>query len=78
MISSCIASMLAQENPPVATLDILNARRMLGCSSYTQPPCIAIVAGMLKSYKTGVAASESESRQIPQLYMTLWSPPTCL
>jgi hypothetical protein len=37
-------------------LAILKARRMSDCFSCTRPPCLAIVADMLKTYKTLVAA----------------------
>ena len=51
MIRNCVSSIAARENPPLAILAILKARRMSDCSSCTRPPCLAIVADMLKTYK---------------------------
>jgi hypothetical protein len=51
---------------------------MLDCSSCTRPPCLAMVADMLKTYKTLVVAAKSEIWQLPRLYMTLWPPLTSL
>ena len=48
------------------------------CSSCTRPPCLAIVADMLKTYKTLVAASESENRRLPLPYTLPLPPPECL
>jgi len=45
---SCIAPC---DNPPLAILAIFKARYMSDCSSCTWPPCLAIVADMLKTYK---------------------------
>jgi len=65
----CIASIAVPENPPLAILAIFNARRMSDCSSCTQPPCIAIVADMLRTYKKLVAAPSDEIQQWPTPYM---------
>jgi len=51
MIRHCISSIAERENPPLAILAIFTARRMSHCSSCTRPPCLAIVADMLKTYK---------------------------
>jgi len=50
-IRYCISSIVACENPLLAILAIFKARRMSHCSSCTRPPCLAIVADMLKTYK---------------------------
>jgi hypothetical protein len=42
---------------------------MLNCSSCTRPPRLAIVADMLETYKTFVAASNNEIRLLPLPYM---------
>jgi len=55
----------ARENRPLAIFAIFKARHMPDCSSCTRPPCLAIVAEMLKTYKMVVAASESENRRLP-------------
>jgi len=57
-ISSCISSTAARKNSCLAILAISKARCMLDCSSCTRPPCLAIVAVMLKTYKKLVAASQ--------------------
>ena len=57
------------QKPCLVLLAIFNARHMLDCSSYTQPPCLAIVADMLKTYKTLVAASNYEIWVLPLLYI---------
>jgi len=47
----CVSSIAARENSPLAILAISKARHMSDCSSCTRPPCRAIVADMLKTYK---------------------------
>ena len=56
------------QNAFFGLLAIFNARRMSDCSSCTRPPCLAIVADMLKTDKTLVAASKSEIRLLPLRY----------
>jgi hypothetical protein len=56
-ISCCVSSIAARENPPFAILAIFKARCMSDCSSCTRPPCLAIVAYMLKTSKKLVAGS---------------------
>jgi len=63
-----VSSIAARETPSLAILAIFNPRRMSDCSSCTRPPCLAIVADMLKTYKTLDAASNNEIRQLPLLY----------
>jgi len=48
--------------PSLAILAIFKARRMSDCSSCTWPPCLAIVADMLKTSKKLVAATTVRSR----------------
>jgi hypothetical protein len=55
-----VSSVAAREKPSFAIVAIFNARRMSDCSSCTRPPCLAIVADMLKTYKTLVGASNNE------------------
>jgi len=61
LIRCCVSSIAAHENPPLAILAIFKARRMSDCSSCTWPPCLAIVADMLKSSKKLVAATTVRS-----------------
>jgi len=53
------------ENSRLAILAIFNARRMSDSSSYTWSPCLAIVADMLKTYKTFVVAFKSKIQLSP-------------
>jgi hypothetical protein len=46
------------------------ARRMSDYSSCTRPPCLAIVADMLKTYKQLVVASKRKNPLLPQPYTT--------
>jgi len=57
LISCCVYLLTARKNPSLAMLATLKARHMSDCSSCTRPPCLAIVADMLKTYKKLVAAS---------------------
>ena len=66
-----VSSIVVREKPSLATLAIFNARRMSDCSSCTQPPCLAIVADMLNTYKTLVDASNNEIRLLPLRYTLL-------
>jgi len=68
LIRYCVSSVAARENPPLAILAISNARCMSDCSSCTRPPCLAIVADMLKTNKKLVAASSNEIQQWPPPY----------
>ena len=63
-----ISSIAVREKPSLAILAIFNARCMSDCSSCTRPPCLAIVADMLKTYKTLVAASNDEIWLLPPPY----------
>jgi hypothetical protein len=56
------SSTVARENRPLEILARFKARSMLDCSSYTRPPCLAIGADMLNTYKKSVAASNTEMR----------------
>ena len=51
LIGNCISCTVARDNPPLAILAIFKARHMSDCSSCTRPPCLAIVADMLKPNK---------------------------
>ena len=57
-ICCCVSSVASHKNPPLAILAIFKARCMADCSSCTRPPCPAIVADMLKTYRKLVAASK--------------------
>jgi hypothetical protein len=62
----------------LAILDIFKARRMSDCSSCNWPPCLATVAGMWKTYKKLVAASNNEIRLLALPYMLPQPPATWL
>jgi len=64
-----ISSVTERENSCLAILAIFKARRMLDNSSSTRPPCLAIVADILKTFKKLVAASNNEIRLLPQPYI---------
>jgi len=66
-----ISSIVAREKPSLAILAIFNARCMSDCSSCTRPTCLAIVADMLKTYKTLVDAFNNEIRLLPLPYTLL-------
>jgi hypothetical protein len=53
------------EKPSLAILARFKAMRMSDCSSCTLPPCLAIVADLLKTYKTVVAAANNEIWLLP-------------
>jgi len=57
LIRCGVSCMAARENPPLAISDICKERRMSECSRCTRPPCLAIVAAMLKTYWKLVAVS---------------------
>ena len=56
--SCCVSCIAAHENPPLAIFATFKVSRMSDYSSCTRPPCLAIVADMLKTYKELVAASK--------------------
>jgi len=64
------SSIAGCQNPPLAFLALFKARHMSDCSSCTQPPCLATVADMLKTYKKLVTASKGEIQLLRQPYMT--------
>ena len=68
-IRYCVSSLVVRKNPPVAILAIFNAMRMSDCSSCTQPPGLASVADMLKTYTKWVAGSSNETGQLPSQCM---------
>ena len=45
----CLSSIAGCKNPPVSILAIVKARSMSDCFSGTRPPCLAMIAGVLKS-----------------------------
>jgi len=55
----CFSSTAVHKNLPLGILAMSQARRRSDCSSCTRPPCLAIVAAMLNSYKKLVAASNT-------------------
>ena len=61
LVSCCVSSIAAGENPPLAILAIFKARRISDYSSCTRPPCHAMVAQMSKTPKKSVAASTVRS-----------------
>jgi len=58
LIMSCVFFIAAREDPCFAISAIFKARLMSDCSSCTWPPCLAILADMLKTYKKLAAASD--------------------
>jgi len=54
----CVSPIAARKNPLLVILAISKLRRMSDCSSCTRPPCLTIVAEMLKTYNKLVAASK--------------------
>jgi len=64
-MSYFVSSIASREKPYLAILAIFNARHMSDSSSCTRPPCFAIVADMLNTYKTLDAASNNEIRLLP-------------
>ena len=68
LIRCSISSIAEQDNPPLAILAILKARHMSDCSRCTRPPCLAIVADKLHTYKKLVAASNNKMQLLPQPY----------
>jgi len=68
MIRYFASSIAAHKNASLAILGIFNARRMSDCASCTQPPCLATVAAILKTYKKLAAASNNEIRLLPLPY----------
>jgi len=66
-----MSSIAAREKPSLAIVAIFNARCMSDCSSCTRPPWLAIVADMLKTYKTLVDASNNAIRLLPLAYTLL-------
>jgi len=63
-----VSSIAAREKPSLVILATFNARRMSDCSSCTRPPCLAIVADMLKTNKKLDAASNNDIRRLPLPY----------
>jgi hypothetical protein len=50
LISCCVSSVVAQETPPLAILAIFKATHILAYSGCTWPPCLALVANLVKTY----------------------------
>jgi len=61
----CVSSVVVCKNPSLAILAIFKTRCMSDCSSCTQPPCIAIVADILKTYKIILTASTYQIWLLP-------------
>ena len=57
LISCSVSSNEVCKNPSLAILATFKARCMSDCSSFTRPPRLAILADMLKTYKSFGAAS---------------------
>jgi hypothetical protein len=71
LISCCVPSIVARDNPLVAILAIFKARPRSDCPSCIRSPCLATVADMLKTQKKSVTASNRMIRHVPLPYMTL-------
>jgi len=61
----CDSSLAARTNRYLAILAMFQARCLSNCTSFTQSPCLAIVADMMITYKKLVAASNNEMRLLP-------------
>jgi len=61
-IRYCISCIAACKNLSLAILAIFKTRHMSDCSSCSWPPCPAIVAGMLETFKKFVSAFTYEIR----------------
>jgi len=70
LIRTC-GSIAARCNRHLAIFAMFQAGCTLDCSCCSRPPCLAIVANMLKTYKKLVAAANDEIWQLPQPYMLL-------
>jgi len=69
IISFCISSIAACENPPLAILAISKASHRSDCSSCTRPPYLAIVADKFKTYKKLVAVLKNVFWLLPLPYL---------
>jgi len=65
-----VPTIVEGKNSPLAILPIFKTRHMSNCSSCTQPPYLAIVADMLKTYEK-LVPSKSDIQLLPQPYTTL-------
>jgi len=68
LIRYCVTFIAECGNPPLAILAIFKARRMSDGSSCTRPPCLAIVADMMKPYKKLVVAVNNKIGLVHQPY----------
>jgi len=71
LIRYCVSSTAVCANPPVAIWAIFHAKCMSDCSNCSRPPCLAIVADMLKTYKGLVSAHKNDVRLLLQPYTLL-------
>jgi hypothetical protein len=78
-----VSSIAARKYPPLAILAIFKVRCVSDCSCCTQPPCLDIVAVMLKTNKPAVVGSKYEIgyclnhihfRSLLQIYEGLFGP----
>jgi len=67
----CISFIVVHKNFSSAIFAIFKARRTSECSSCTRPPCLSVVADILKTYKKCVSASTYQIRLLPQPYTPL-------
>jgi len=74
LIWDCSSFIVPHKNPPFAILARSMARPMSDCSSWTQPPYLAIVVASSKTYKILCAASNHAILLLCQLYMLPWPP----
>ena len=65
LIRNCISSIVTRERPSLDIFATSKARCMSDCSNCTRPPCLAIVADMLKTFNILVAACNNEIQWLP-------------
>ena len=70
LLRNCISCIMARENLQFAIFAIYKARCMLDCWSCTRPPCLAIAADLLNTYKKAVTASKMQIWLLPLPYVT--------
>jgi len=68
LITYCISSVAVCENPPLAVLATFKDRSMSDYSSCTRPPCLAMVADMMGTYKKLVVVTNNKIWQLPEPY----------
>jgi len=73
-IRYCVSTLAVRNIAPLALLAIFKAWCMSDCYSCTWPPCVVIVADMLKTYNKLVAASRYQIQLLPLPYTLPYHP----